>query len=111
MVMHNLCFHFSFTGATFLLNVAVKSVLSDGRFKISSPQAVTAIEIASALNELWGDQPHKHQVSAKFALYLVTQLKTCFQSKMKSPHLRRERMWGMYHQLRTWGMYHVAEGN
>lgn len=81
--------------------MAVKGVLSDGRFKVASPQAVSALETASALNELWGEQPHKHQSSAKFALYLVTQLKTCFQSKLKSLHLRRERMWGMYHQLRT----------
>ena len=81
--------------------MAVKGVLSDGRFKVVSPQAVSALETASALNKLWGDQPHEHQSSAKFALYLVTQLKTCFQSKLKSLHLRRERMWGMYHQLRT----------
>ena len=81
--------------------MAVKSVLSDGRFTVASPQATASIKIASTLNELWGDQPHKHQSSTIFALYLVTQLKTCFQSKVKSLHLRRERMWGMYHQLRT----------
>ena len=85
--------------------MAVKGVLSDGRFKVASPQAASAVETASALNKMWGDQPHKHQSSAKFALYLVTQLKTCFQSKLKNLHLRRERMWGAYHQLRTSGKF------
>ena len=101
MFIHNSCVIFSFADPIHLLNVAVKSVLSDGRFALASPQAAASIKIASALNELWGDQPHKHQSSKIFALYLVTQLKTCFQSKVKSLHLRRERMWGMYHQLRT----------
>ena len=51
----------SLAGVTHLLSVAVKGVLSDGRFKVVSPQAVSTLETASALNKLWGDQPHKHR--------------------------------------------------
>ena len=88
-------------GAFHLFSAAVKLLLSDGRFKVQTSQAVSAREIASALIALWGEDPHKHPSSTEFAFHLVRQLKTCFNSQQKSLHLRKERMWGMYHQLRT----------
>jgi len=33
--------------------------------------------------------------------YNVLQLKTCFETKAKSMHLKQEQMWGKYHQLHT----------
>ena len=88
-------------GPARLLVIAVKSVLTDRKFQLSSPQAITALKSAKDLVKLWNSEPQKHQPTTDFAQYLVDQLKTCFQTKAKSMHLKKERMWGKYHQLRT----------
>jgi len=37
--------------------VAVKSVLTDGKFQLPSPEAITALQRTKALVKLWNGEP------------------------------------------------------
>ena len=90
-----------FAGNTSLLLNGINSVLSYKKFKLPSPQATAVRNSATALIELWNGKPPNSVEFDNFANDLVEQLKTCFKTQVKSFHLRKERMWGNYHQLRT----------
>ena len=55
---------------------------------------------ASALT-LWCEEPAHFELLTKFATGLTASLKTCFQHNHSSVRLKKEKMWGLYHQLRT----------
>jgi len=80
------------SGPTRLLVVAVKCALTDGKFQLQSPQATAALNCAKELVKLWNGEPQVHEPTADFAKYLVLQLKICFDTKVKSMHLKKERM-------------------
>ena len=72
------CFSSTYALATFMR--AVQSVLTEGRFRVSSQEATGALYIASALT-CWCEEPAHCQFINQFALVLATYmyLKTCFQ--------------------------------
>ena len=79
---------------------AVRSVLTEGRFQLPTPEAAAALKTASAVT-LWCEKPQHRQLCTQFAEGLATALKTCFQHSHSSLQLRKNKMWGLYHQLRT----------
>ncbi len=74
--------------------------MTEGRFKASSPEAAVALNTASALLVLLEDSKHSVMVE-DFTVKLYSKLKSCFQHTHSSLHLNREKMWGLYHELRT----------
>ena len=81
----------SISGPARLLIITIKPVLTDGKFQLPSPQAITALNSAKELVKLWNsEQPQMHKPTADFAQYLVLQLKTCFKTKAKSMYLKKE---------------------
>jgi len=54
-----------------LLIIAVKSVLTDGKFQLLSPQAITALNSAKELVKLQNSEPQMHKPTANFSQYLV----------------------------------------
>ena len=79
---------------------AVQAVLLDEGFQVESLQATTALKTASSLLE-WCREPDNREILESFSHVLVVRLKSCFASKHTTTQLRKERMWGAYHQLRT----------
>ena len=79
---------------------AVRSVLTEGRFQVSSQEATAALSTASAVI-LWCEEPAHCELLTQFTVGLTARLKTCFQCNHSSLRLKKEKMWGLYHQLRT----------
>ena len=67
---------------------------------MSSHEATSALSTAYAVT-LWCEEPAHHELLTKFTVGLTSRLKTCFQCKHSSLRLKKEKMWGLYHQLRT----------
>lgn len=81
-----------------MINV-IESVLKDERFQLSSPQAKAAHNTASTLLS-WIQEPSNLKQLGLFSVNIILQLRTCF-VKTKTQQLKRAKMWGLYHKLRT----------
>ncbi len=81
-----------------ILEKVVESVLREGRFQFSTPSAKCARDTAAALIACRSSQP---DLFHQFSRYLTTTLKKCFVNTHKTNILKKAKMWGMYHQLRT----------
>ncbi len=88
--------YFPFTFFPFHVNAGrfKEAVLTEGRFKASSPEAAVALNTASALIVLLEDSKHSVMVE-DFTVQFYSKLKSCFQHTHSSLHLNREKMWGM----------------
>ena len=84
---------------------AVASVLQDEGFQVESLHSQTALKTARFLSEWCKDEKNKPKLH-NFSHILVTRLKACFASKHKTFQLKRERMWGAYHRLRSSETFH-----
>jgi len=83
-----------------LLLQAVRSVLTDGRFRLPSPSAEAARKTAEALVAWLEDAEHK-KLFDQFAASLIAKFKLCFSTTQKTKRLKQAKMWGEYHQLRS----------
>ena len=79
---------------------ALRDVLEDGGFKIPSASAATARTSAVKLFD-WASKKENEAMLQSFATETTTHLNTAFDSRMKRPHQRREKMWANYHEIRT----------
>ena len=78
---------------------ALKDVLEDGGFKIPSASAATTRTSAVKLFD-WASKEENEAMLQSFATETTTHLNTAFDSRMKRPHQRREKMWANYHEIR-----------
>lgn len=81
-----------------LVNSAIKALLEDKGFEISSPSAADALNTANSLLE-WSSSPLNHQVYSQFCASLILSLEKCLPKS--TSQVEREIMWGNFHQLRT----------
>ena len=79
---------------------AVDAVKSNKSFKVPTLANKTAVETAGALS-LWCMKPENTLTLSTFSHILLVRLKACFTRKYKTLKLRKEKMWGAYHRLRT----------
>ena len=70
-------------------------------FEVESEYTSAALKTALALEEWWKESPANREKLFSFAHVLVVCLRACFPCKHSSLQLRKERMWGAYHRLRT----------
>ena len=75
------------------------SLLKDERFRLSFPLAKAAHNTASAFVS-WIQDPSNLKQFSLFSVNIALQLRTCF-VKTKTQQLKRAKMWGLYHRLRT----------
>ena len=78
----------------------VESVLTADKFQLRSPAATTTKEIAVAVIQWSKEETHTEQQTA-FVKYLEAQLRDCCDVKSSSGQLKKEKLWGLYHQKRT----------
>ena len=78
----------------------MKAALRDDSFKVPSKNATEALNTASALSA-WCEQSTNQLQLSTFACGLTVKLKTCLVSSVTSKRMRKEKMWGGYHKLRT----------
>ena len=76
-----------------------QSVLKDERFQLSSPQSKAAYNTATTILS-WIKEPSNLEQLGLFSVSITSQLRTCF-VKTKTEQLKRAKMWGIYHKLRT----------
>ena len=82
-----------------LYNVTAK-VQTHEDFQVPSVEAKLATKVASGLLE-WHDKCIENKLSfQRFSTWHSQQFERCFKDK-GSMHLRRERMWREYHNIRT----------
>ena len=88
--------------STSIFTKAVQSVLTDEGFQVPSQDAKASLNTASALLTWSAEQCHQVTLD-KFANSLTTRLSTCFRhtAGCSSIQLRKDKMWGAYHMLRT----------
>lgn len=79
----------------------VEAVRLDEMFEVESEYTSAALKTALALEEWWKESPANREKLFSFAHILVVRLRACFPCKHSSLQLRKERMWGAYHRLRT----------
>ena len=77
----------------------IQSVLKDERFQLSSPQSKAAYNTATAILS-WIKELSNLEQLGLFSVSITSQLRTCF-VKTKTEQLKRAKMWGIYHKLRT----------
>ena len=75
-------------------------MLVDDSFKIPSPLAVSSRKAAVDLLS-WMERPENKDKVEVFANNVVKELTGAFSSKARSQKSRREKMWGLYHSIRT----------
>ena len=77
---------------------AVASVLTDEGFQLETEHTTAAVKTASAVLE-WCKDPRNNEKLSSFSHVLVVRLRACFCRKYRTFQLKRERMWGNYHQF------------
>ena len=82
----------------------MSTVVSDDGFSLQPPSVSSAPKIAKELPE-WLSHPEQNAAPTEFAQNLTTILETCFGSKDRSMKVKREKMWAIYHKLRTSAEY------
>ena len=84
-----------------MLLCAIKAVLDDPGFSISSPLAANAVQSAHLFLE-WSKAGQNRDVLDCFASELISVLRTAFTTHSATrPKVQRERMWGQYHVIRS----------
>ncbi len=79
---------------------SLQKLLADDGFKVKSARATIALETASNLLAWCKADQNKRELNV-FSEWLVSSLRRCFSSNRKSFVLRAEKMWEMFHALRT----------
>ena len=80
---------------------AVEAVQTEEQFKVASDYTCAAKKTSLTLQEWWKQSTTNMEQLTWFAHVLIVRLKACFASKCSSMALKRTRMWGCYHRLRT----------
>ena len=89
---------FHFTGSLTILKEAVEKLLADKSFYLPSPLAAAAVATAKLLKQ-WQSTENMQPTTA-YSDILVASLKCCFPCH-SNMCVRREKMWGNFHQLRS----------
>ena len=87
-------------GCAELFMTAVQAVQKDEVLQVESGYTSAALKTSLALQE-WQKQSANHMKLSSFAHILIVRLRACFPCNYTSLQLRKERMWGAYHRLRT----------
>ena len=90
-----------FLGARHIFIRAVEAVIADEMFEVESEYTSVALETALAMQEWWKQSPSNLELLTKFAHILHVRLNACFAYSRSTLQLKKERMWGAYHRLRT----------
>ena len=81
--------------------IAVEAVAVDEMFEVQSEYTTAALKTALVL-QTWSKHSPRHYVKlSSFAHILIVRLNACFPCKHSTLQLKKERMWGAYHRLRT----------
>ena len=83
-----------------LLHKGVAAVIENDLFSLETLPAAATLKVATDLNK-WMIQPHNYPQVELFATQLTAALKSCLPAPRLSQQVRREKLWGAYHQLRT----------
>ena len=78
----------------------MSAIISDDGFSLQQPHVSSAPKIAKELLE-WLSHHDHNAAGTQFTQNLTTCLEVCFVSKGQSMKIKREKMWGLYHKLRT----------
>ena len=104
---------FHFTGSVQILKQAVEKLLADKSFYLPSPLASAAVATAKLVKQ-WLDSADNIRPASAFSDKLAASLKSCFHCH-SNMRVRREKMWGNFHQLRSsdsflsmWGTFFVG---
>ena len=74
--------------------------MQDKGFTLPSPLASSALDGATKLLQ-WSSDASNHESMVTFSRSLTSSLANCFPSTYTSQRVRREKMWGHFHQLKT----------
>ena len=80
---------------------AVEAVQKDEVFQVESDYTSAALKTSLALQEWQKQSSANYMKLSSFAHILIVRLRACFPCNHTSLQLRKERMWGAYHRLRT----------
>ena len=80
--------------------IGVEKVLEDDGFQIPSPLAVAARETATTVLA-WCRDPGNEQALSTFSSQLVSKLQVAVSQQARKLQTQREKMWGMYHSIRS----------
>jgi len=78
----------------------VESILTVDKFQLQSSAAIATKQIATAVIQWSKEGLHMNQL-AIFAEHLESELRSCCDAKSSSGTLKKEKLWGLYHQKRT----------
>ena len=84
-----------------LFMTAVQAVQKDEVFQVESEYTSAALKTSLSLQEWRKQSAANHMKLSSFAHILIVRLRACFPCNHTSLQLRKERMWGAYHRLRT----------
>jgi len=87
-----------------LLHKGVVAVIGNDLFKLETIPARTVLKVATDLQK-WMFKPDNCPQVEWFASQLTSALKKCLPGPRSSQHIRREKLWGAYHKLRTSDKY------
>lgn len=100
MIVLDIYIYILYIDSTLQLHGAIVSVLKDPGFKVPSSLAEAARETATALT-LYCDNPQSPpDLFSKLSRKITSDLSSCFVSR-RTLKLKKEAMWGNYHQLRS----------
>ena len=80
---------------------AVEKVKEDELFKVESEYTSAALKTAQALEDWWKKSPSNLELMQEFSRILYVRLNACFACHRSTLQMRKERMWGSYHRLRS----------
>ena len=80
--------------------IGVEQILEDDGFQIPSPLAVAARETATIVLA-WCRNPANEQALSTFSSQLVLKLQVAVSQQARKLQTKREKMWGMYHSIRS----------
>ena len=83
-----------------MLVIGVQQIIQDDGFKIPAPLAVAARESATTVLA-WCRNPGNEQALSTFSSVLVAKLQVAVSQKARKLQTQREKMWGMYHSIRS----------
>ncbi len=78
----------------------LQKLLEDDGFKVKSERATKALKAAADLLTWCMAEESKKELDS-FSDWLVTSLRKCLSADQRSFVLRAEKIWAMFHQLRT----------
>ena len=90
-----------FLGACHIFMRAVEKVKEEELFEVEPEYTSAAVKTAQALEDWWKKSPSNLEVLKEFFHILYVRLNACFACCRSTLQLRKERMWGSYHRLRS----------